>query len=73
MLIGIIGDIHGNIEALDAVLACFDDMNVKSIYCAGDIVGYGASPTECIDTIRTRDIPSVCGNHDYYTDRKSVV
>ncbi len=67
MLIGIIGDIHGNIEALDAVLACFDDMNVKSIYCAGDIVGYGASPAECIETIRAREIPSVCGNHDYYT------
>lgn len=67
MLIGIIGDIHGNIDALNATMAYFDQLAISKIYCAGDIVGYGAAPRECIETMISKNIQCVCGNHDFYT------
>lgn len=69
MKIGLIGDIHANIDALEAVLKEMEGQDVTRIYCAGDIVGYGACPQECIDLIRSRNIPSVMGNHDCYTSQ----
>lgn len=32
--------------------------------CLGDVVGYNASPNECADRMRARQIPTICGNHD---------
>ena len=61
----IISDIHGNYEALQAVLAEIDRRNVKEIYCLGDVIGYGASPKQCIDTVMERCEAVVCGNHDH--------
>jgi len=65
--IAIIADIHSNIEALEAMYKRLIALRVDSIVCAGDIVGYGASPRECLDFIRSNGIPSVCGSHEYYT------
>ncbi|MFX0115971.1 MAG: metallophosphoesterase family protein [Candidatus Hodarchaeota archaeon] len=68
--IAIIADIHGNYEALESVLedirANFPE--VKEIYCAGDIVGYGPNPRECIESIINNPHISatVKGNHDEY-------
>lgn len=60
--IGLLSDIHGNAVALKTVL---DDMGpVDALVCAGDIVGYGPSPEECLHMVRERDIPTVVGNHD---------
>jgi putative phosphoesterase len=56
----IISDIHGNKEALDAVMAVPHD----DVICLGDIVDYGPSPGECIDLLREQDIPAIRGNHD---------
>ncbi|NLZ63449.1 MAG: metallophosphoesterase family protein [Lentisphaerae bacterium] len=64
--IGFISDIHGNIDALQAVLAKLDQCGCDMVFCLGDIVGYGAGPSECIKLIREREIPSVMGNHDEY-------
>jgi len=64
MKIAVISDIHGNLEAFSAVLAEIDKRNIQSIYCLGDIVGYGPNPNECIELMRSRIIPSVAGNHD---------
>lgn len=64
MKIAIIADIHGNLEALNAVLSKIDALNVQTIYCLGDIVGYGPNPNECVELIRSRNIPSIAGNHD---------
>jgi predicted phosphodiesterase len=64
MLYGIMSDIHGNLEALEAVLAELDAVKVDTIFCLGDIVGYGANPNECVDLIRGRDITCLMGNHD---------
>ena len=49
--IAVISDIHGNIEALDAVLADIKSQGITTIYCLGDVVGYGPYPCECIDTL----------------------
>ncbi len=66
MKIGLISDIHGNYEALKAVLSCFDDMDISEIYCLGDVVGYYSQINECCDELRQRNIPSIMGNHDWY-------
>ena len=66
MKIGLISDIHGNYEALKAVLAELDQMNVSEIYCIGDVVGYYSQVNECCDELRLRQIPCVMGNHDWY-------
>ncbi|MFZ4621806.1 MAG: metallophosphoesterase family protein [Bacteroidota bacterium] len=64
MKTAVISDIHGNVEALKSVLERIDSMNISNIVCLGDIVGYGASPNECVALIRSRNIRSVVGNHD---------
>ena len=64
MLIAILGDVHGNLEALEAVLGAADRANVDRMYQLGDVVGYGADPGPCIDLLRERDVPVCLGNHD---------
>ena len=66
MKIGIISDIHGNYEALKAVLAELDKMNIAEIYCLGDVVGYYSQVNECCEELIKRNIPSLMGNHDWY-------
>jgi len=60
----VVSDIHGNLEALEAALADIERRSIKEIYCLGDIVGYGASPKECLDAVIERCKLSLCGNHD---------
>jgi diadenosine tetraphosphatase ApaH/serine/threonine PP2A family protein phosphatase len=67
MYTAVIGDIHGNIEALTAVLRTLSSLGIQRIFCTGDIVGYGASPRQCVELVRDLGIPSVRGNHDDYT------
>ena len=62
----IISDIHANLPALEAVLEHIDEVGVTRIVSLGDVVGYGASPSECIQLLRERDIPNILGNHDNY-------
>jgi diadenosine tetraphosphatase ApaH/serine/threonine PP2A family protein phosphatase len=64
MIHGIVSDIHGNLEALEAVLADLERHKPASIVCLGDFVGYGASPNECIDRLRPIIEHAVAGNHD---------
>ena len=52
MLTGFIGDIHGNVDALEQALETLRAQRVERIICTGDIVGYGACPRECIDLVR---------------------
>jgi predicted phosphodiesterase len=61
---GILGDIHGNREALAAVLDALDQQGVKRLLCVGDIVGYNADPDECALLLRERDAVAISGNHD---------
>lgn len=66
MKIGLISDIHGNFEALKAVLGELDKMKVTEIYCLGDVVGYYSQVNECCEELIRRNIPSLMGNHDWY-------
>jgi predicted phosphodiesterase len=59
----ILSDIHGNLEALEAVQADIASQGVDSVYCLGDIVGYGPNPRECIDRVMGYQM-SILGNHD---------
>jgi predicted phosphodiesterase len=59
----IVSDIHGNLEALEAVLTDIDSQGVSEVYCLGDVVGYGPNPRECVDLVMAFEV-CVLGNHD---------
>lgn len=59
----LISDIHGNLEALSAVIEDINQHNVEDVICLGDIVGYGPNPCECVDLIMECDVV-ILGNHD---------
>ena len=62
--IAIISDIHGNIDALNAVMADIKSQNVDETCCLGDVVGYGAAPSECVRIVMDQCVTTVMGNHD---------
>ena len=65
MRLALIADVHGNLEALDAVIADIDERSPDArIVCAGDLVGYGPDPEACIDRLRSIGVPCVMGNHE---------
>ena len=64
MRIAIISDIHGNLEALETALQTIRKEGVDEIICLGDIVGYGASPNECIAEVQSATDYVLLGNHD---------
>jgi putative phosphoesterase len=61
----IITDIHGNLPALDAALARIERLGIDSVYCGGDLVGYGPWPNEVCHLIEARGIPTIYGNYDH--------
>ena len=65
MRYGIFGDIHGNFDAFEAVLAEMDKQKVDEVLCLGDIVGYGAEPHRCIPKVRELGCICLAGNHDH--------
>ena len=65
MRYGIFSDVHGNLEAFQAVLEAYKKENIDTYLCAGDSVGYGANPGECLHLIRELKAQSVAGNHDW--------
>jgi predicted phosphodiesterase len=65
MKYAIISDIHGNLEALQAVLKDIDSRAIDVMVCLGDIVGYYPNPEDCIELVRNRVDICVAGNHDY--------
>ncbi len=64
MRYAIISDIHGNLEALQAVLKDIEQQEIDKYICLGDIAGYGADPNECLEIVRELNCPCVVGNHD---------
>lgn len=65
MKYAIFSDVHGNLEALQAVVANAGKQGVEAWICLGDMIGYGANPNECVETVRALN-PEACvrGNHD---------
>ena len=66
-MFAVVSDIHSNLEALTTVLADIEKRGIKTIYCLGDVIGYGANPRECLDLIIETTKWCVLGNHDYAT------
>ena len=64
MRIAIFSDIHGNLQALESVLADIEAQKPDRIYCLGDLVGYGANPNEVTERLRRDAHPTVMGNYD---------
>lgn len=63
MRVLIISDIHGNLVALETVLSAATG-KYDTVWCLGDIVGYGPRPNECVELVRELASLSVMGNHD---------
>ena len=64
MRCAILGDIHGNLQALEAVLADAWEYGCTEFHCLGDVVGYNANPSECLEIVRNLPGACVLGNHD---------
>jgi predicted phosphodiesterase len=61
---GVLADIHGNLHALEATLRVLSRESVDGYLCAGDLVGYGPFPNECVARISELGAVCVAGNHD---------
>jgi diadenosine tetraphosphatase ApaH/serine/threonine PP2A family protein phosphatase len=59
----IVSDIHGNLDALEAVLADAKLQGVEQFICLGDVVGYGPQPRQCVDRVIEFEA-TILGNHD---------
>lgn len=64
MIYGIYSDIHGNLQALEAVINSMKEHDVERQVCLGDLVGYGVSPNECVDRVNENADIVIMGNHD---------
>jgi len=60
----VLSDIHGNLEALQAVLADAAS-RTDALLCLGDVVGYGADPVACVEIVAERAQTITCGNHEH--------
>ena len=64
MRYAVLSDIHGNLEALEAVLADAAP-RTDALLCLGDLVGYGADPVACVEIVAERAQSITCGNHEH--------
>lgn len=64
MRYAIISDVHGNLEALQAVLDDLAKWRIEKLICLGDLVGYYANPNECVEVLRKKKAQCLRGNHD---------
>ena len=64
--VAVFSDIHGNKEALLAILDDIKKKKIKNIICLGDTIAIGPNPKECLDLIIKEKIPMVLGNHELY-------
>ncbi|MTV24476.1 metallophosphoesterase family protein [Nitriliruptoraceae bacterium ZYF776] len=65
MRLGLLADVHANLPALEAALAWTDRQDVDALVCAGDLVGYGASPDAVVERLVAADAIAVAGNHEW--------
>jgi predicted phosphodiesterase len=64
MRIAVVSDIHGNLEAFEAVLADLKQTAPDAVFSGGDFATHGHRPSEVIDCIRELHWPSIYGNTD---------
>lgn len=73
MHIAVISDVHGNLEALDAVLDDIKEKNVSQIFSLGDNIGYGADPEAVMERLKKPGVLSVLGNHEMAVKKESFI
>ena len=64
MRVAVVSDIHGNLQALEAVLGSIEQDAPDAIWCLGDLVGYGPRPNRCCALVAERADVCLIGNHD---------
>lgn len=64
MKVALIGDIHANLPALEAVVADAHRRGVEAFWHVGDWLGYGAFPNEVVALLRQEPLLSIVGNYD---------
>ncbi len=62
--LAVISDIHGNLEALQTVLADIAEQEVEKVYCLGDVVGSGPNPVECLELVEKHCDVTLFGVYD---------
>ncbi len=69
-MIAVISDIHGNLWALQAVLAEIDRLTPSQVVVAGDLALGGPRPAECVELVARRGYPAIRGNTDEWLTKK---
>ena len=64
MKLGLFSDIHANFSAFDRVVRHLRGLGATGFICAGDTVGYGPDPAQCLELLRSLPAQVVAGNHD---------
>ena len=64
--IAIISDIHGNLEALKAVLKDIEERGLERVFCLGDMISKGTHQQECVNLIKENCDIVLKGNCDEY-------
>src|SRR3954454_11739774 len=64
MRVGLLSDVHANLPALRAAVARLRAEGVDAWVCAGDLVGYGPHPNECVEAVAELEPVAVAGNHE---------
>ncbi len=64
MKIAVLSDIHGNLEAFQAVLGAIEHRRIDTVICLGDNIGYGPDSQAVMDLLAEHKIASVLGNHE---------
>jgi putative phosphoesterase len=68
--IAVVTDLHANLPALEAALQGIEELATDTLYCGGDLVGYGPHPNEVCALVEDRSIPTIYGNYDYAIARE---
>lgn len=63
--VGVIADIHSDVEALSRALGIFQNYHVDQIVCAGDIVDKGPDNAATVQLLRQTSVHCIAGNHDH--------
>ena len=62
--IGLLGDVHANLPALETVIAHANSLEVDAFWNIGDFVGYGAFPNQVVERMRKKKFVNIAGNYD---------
>jgi putative phosphoesterase len=64
MKIGLLSDVHGNLDALEGVLETLSARGIRSVYCLGDVVGYLPAAGQCLHALDRAGAVHQKGNHE---------